>query len=82
MLATANRECVLVVVSLTISSVHTDGQKVLMCTAVKFKSQKEACGMFVWVGKKRKGVRGLRGFCQRLKHTAARLPCRLWLIGH
>ena len=49
----------LVVVSLTISSVHTDGHKVLMCTAVKFKSQKEACGVCLcgW-GRKRKEYEG------------------------
>ena len=31
---------------------------------------------------KERGVRGLGGFCQRNQPTAARLPRRLWLIGH
>ena len=31
---------------------------------------------------KERGVRGLGGFCRRHQPAAARLPRRLWLIGH
>ena len=42
----------------------------------------KACVCLGGWGREKEEVRGLRGFCQRLKHAAARLSCRLRPIGH
>ena len=68
--------------SFTTGSVRGEGHPDRRCATTAPGPALEGMCVFGWVGKGKEGVRGLRGFCQRLKHAAARLPCRLRPIGH